>query len=152
MVLSARVSIGPVLCSPDSEGASRDVTVQVGRTWSPGVPSWMGGLPSYGHLSQIAIAFDINVWLYLQIIKCRNAFKAQLIWLGRISWWSLHRSEAAWITMTPPPPMSCSATNCTFATPQIIPTYELIVRTLEIHQQTVYNSQSEAVKTEKTKN
>ena len=57
--------------------------------------------------------------------------------------------------MTPPPPMQCSAENCTYTTPCNIPTYELVIKTLEIHTQTVHitrNQSSHAsTKTEKPK-
>ena len=47
--------------------------------------------------------------------------------------------------------MQCSADDCDYVTPQNIPTYELVIKTLEIHQNTVHTRRSEALKTEKPK-
>ena len=40
--------------------------------------------------------------------------------------------------MTPPPPMSCSYPECTFSTPQNIPSYEFLLKSLELHVQTAH--------------
>ena len=57
-------------------------------------------------------------------------------------------------TMTPPPPMQCSAEDCSYTTPSNIPTYELVIRALEIHTQTVHLPHTQphgSTKTEKPK-
>ena len=57
----------------------------------------------------------------------------------------------AWI-MTPPPQMPCSAEHCEYMTPANIPTYELVIKALEIHQNTVHSTRPDAApKTEKPK-
>ena len=57
-------------------------------------------------------------------------------------------------TMTPQPPMQCSAEDCSYITPSNIPTYELVIRALEIHTQTVHLPHTQphgSTKTEKPK-
>ena len=56
--------------------------------------------------------------------------------------------------MAPPPQMQCSSTSCDFVTPENIPTYELLIRSLEIHVQTVHQASQNLThgpKTEKPK-
>ena len=43
--------------------------------------------------------------------------------------------------MTPPPPMECSLQGCDYVTPGQIPSYELVIRTLELHTNTVHRTQ-----------
>ena len=55
--------------------------------------------------------------------------------------------------MAPPPPMNCSAPGCEFVTPAAIPTYEYVIKALEIHVQSANTGSSRALtpKTEKPK-
>ena len=55
--------------------------------------------------------------------------------------------------MTPPPAMACSATGCDFKTPVNIPTYEYVIKALELHVQTAHSvpARSLPTKTEKPK-
>ena len=56
--------------------------------------------------------------------------------------------------MTPPPTMPCSFPECEFATPASIPTYELVLKALELHVNTAHGPVSNAkpiVKVEKPK-
>ena len=55
--------------------------------------------------------------------------------------------------MTPPPAMACSATGCDFETPVNIPTYEYVIKALELHVQTAHSvpARSLPTKTEKPK-
>ena len=63
-----------------------------------------------------------------------------------------YRSDSS-LRMTPPPAMNCSAPGCEFITPASIPTYEYVIKALEIHVQTAHAGPSEAqvTKTEKPK-
>ena len=63
-----------------------------------------------------------------------------------------YRSDSS-LRMTPPPAMNCSAPGCEFITPAAIPTYEYVIKALEIHVQTAHAGPSEAqvTKTEKPK-
>ena len=40
--------------------------------------------------------------------------------------------------MAPPVPMSCSNAACDFITPNSIPTYELVIKALELHIQAAH--------------
>ena len=55
--------------------------------------------------------------------------------------------------MTPPPVMACSAAGCDFETPANIPTYEYVIKTLELHVQTAHSAPTKPTpaKTEKPK-
>ena len=53
--------------------------------------------------------------------------------------------------MTPPPSMECSFDGCEFITPPAIPTYELMVKALELHIQAHTYEKSKIVKVEKPK-
>ena len=57
--------------------------------------------------------------------------------------------------MSPPQPIDCSDESCSYSTPANIPTYELIIKTLELHVKTVHQIQSSSepshTKTEKPK-
>ena len=41
-------------------------------------------------------------------------------------------------SMTPPPPMECSLEGCGYVTPGAIPSYELVIKTLEVHTNAVH--------------
>ena len=58
--------------------------------------------------------------------------------------------------MSPPPPMLCSSEECSYETPSGIPTYELLMKALDLHIQAVHrrnngSTQAVAVKTERPK-
>ena len=55
--------------------------------------------------------------------------------------------------MTPPPTMQCSSDGCDYETPGSIPTYELVIKTLELHVTAAHSSNNRASKimTEKPK-
>ena len=55
--------------------------------------------------------------------------------------------------MAPPPPMTCSAPGCEFVTPAAIPTYEYVIKALDLHVQSAHTGSSRALtpKTEKPK-
>ena len=57
--------------------------------------------------------------------------------------------------MSPPSSMSCSSGTCEFSTPANIPTYDLVIKALELHVLTVHtrqeNVQSHGPRTEKPK-
>ena len=63
------------------------------------------------------------------------------------------QEDQAESTMTPPPSMLCSAPGCTFETPPSIPTYEYVMKSLELHVQSAHSSPTRlnATKTEKPK-
>ena len=42
------------------------------------------------------------------------------------------------LTMAPPQPMQCSSGSCEYETPVNIPTYELVIKALELHVQSVH--------------
>ena len=44
--------------------------------------------------------------------------------------------------MAPPPAMLCSFPKCDFETPASIPTYEFVIKALELHIQTAHQTQS----------
>ena len=45
--------------------------------------------------------------------------------------------------MTPPLPMSCSSPNCVYETPANIPSYELVLKALDIHVQSAHSKLNE---------
>ena len=57
--------------------------------------------------------------------------------------------------MSPPQPIDCSDESCIYSTPANIPTYELIIKALELHVKSVHQIQSPSeplhTKTEKPK-
>ena len=57
--------------------------------------------------------------------------------------------------MSPPTAMNCSHPNCDFATPSSIPSYDLLLKALELHVNTVHNvrtsTQTQQTKVEKPK-
>ena len=55
--------------------------------------------------------------------------------------------------MAPPTPMTCSAPGCEFVTPAAIPTYEYVIKALDLHVQSAHTGSSRALtpKTEKPK-
>ena len=63
------------------------------------------------------------------------------------------QEDQAWLEMTPPPSMTCSAPGCSFETPPSIPTYELVMKSLELHVQSVHSSSTRpnTTRTEKPK-
>ena len=63
------------------------------------------------------------------------------------------QEDQAWLEMTPPPSMTCSAPGCSFETPPSIPNYELVMKSLELHVQSVHSSSTRpnTTRTEKPK-
>ena len=53
--------------------------------------------------------------------------------------------------MTPPPTMPCSSPGCTFETPASIPTYEYVIKALELHVQSAHSLQNRNNQTKREK-